>query len=95
MRNGQSAAVSALCLPAHSLALCLGDHSQDVILQCLLPRSKKLLHLEDLCSSLATAAWLPFLGTCFLMMCQRLATELNLTQFCWLVLFFMGDRCRR
>lgn len=27
----------------------------------------------------------PFLGTCFLIMCQRLATELSPTQFCWCV----------
>lgn len=82
--------LSALCLPPHCLALSLGDH--DVTLQCLLPRKKKLLHLEGSCPSLATAAWLPFLGTCCLVTCQRLATELNPTQFCQLVLFFMGDR---
>lgn len=87
--------LNALCLPPHSLAPSFADHSQDVFLQCLLPRSKKLLHLEGSCSSLATAAWLPFLGTCFLVTCQTLATELSPTQFCWFVLFFVGDRCRR
>lgn len=30
--------LSALCLPPYSLGLSLGDHSQDLILQCLLPR---------------------------------------------------------
>lgn len=52
--------LSALCLPPHSLALSLGDHSQDLVLQCLLRRNKKLLPLEGSCSSLATAAWLLF-----------------------------------
>lgn len=87
--------LSALCLSPHSLAHSFGDCSQNLILHCLLPRSKKLVPLEGSCSSLATATWLPFLGTCFLVTCQRLATELSPTQFCWFALFFMGDRCRR
>lgn len=77
--------LSALCLPPQSLALPLGDRSQDLVLQCLLPRNKNLLHLEGSFSSLATAAWLPFLSTCFLVTCQRLATELSPTQLCWFV----------
>lgn len=88
--------LSALCLPPQFLALSLGDCSQDLVLQCLLPRNKNLLHLEGLCSSLATAAWLPFPGTCFLVMCQRLATELSPPQFFLVcILFVMGDRCRK
>lgn len=39
--------------------------------------------------------WLPPLGTCFLMLCQRLATELSPHFVLVWGCFFTGDRCRR
>lgn len=97
MRNRQLILLRALCLPPCSFALSIADCSQDVGLQCLLPRNKKLQQDSGFSFQAATGSskpWRsrvpalpqlsmsPLLGICFLVTCQRLATGLSPPRFC-------------